>query len=110
MAGLHPSAQYEELTSIRLVGMMLTIAIKSSLRSSVLKFQTDMVGTGTLKFGNKGGLAVSILLNEGWLCFINSHLAAHTADVEGRNQDHDDIVKRIQFVDGISRRNIDEHK
>ena len=49
MEGLHPAEIYEELITVRLVGMMLTIAIKRSLRPSVSKCCSAMVGTGTLK-------------------------------------------------------------
>ena len=49
MDGLHGAETYVELITVRLVGMMLTIAIKSSLRPSVSKCCSAMVGTGTLK-------------------------------------------------------------
>lgn len=89
MEGLHPGDVYEELTTVRLVGMMLTIAIKKSLRGSISKCSTSMVGTGTLKFGNKGAVGVSFQINETFICFLNSHLAAHVQEFERRNEDHD---------------------
>jgi phosphatidylinositol-bisphosphatase len=107
--GVHPGDVYEELTTVRFVGMMLTIVVKRSLRSSISKITTSMVGTGTLKFGNKGGVGASFQLNETFLCFVNSHLAAHVQEFERRNEDHDEILRRMQFNDGFKNRNILEH-
>lgn len=109
MEGVHPGDVYEELTTIRLVGMMLTIVIKKSLRGSISKISTSMVGTGTLRFGNKGGVGVSFQLNETLICFVNSHLAAHVHEYERRNQDHDEILRSMQFNDGFKTRTILEH-
>lgn len=60
--------------------------------------------------GNKGGVGVSIQINEAFICFVNSHLAAHTQEIERRKEDHDEIIRRMQFEFGIVRRSIDEHK
>lgn len=109
MDGLHPADAYEELMTVRLVGMMLTIAIKKSLRSSISKCCSASVGTGTLKFGNKGGVGVSFHINETVMCFVNSHLAAHVQEFERRNEDHDEILRRMVFSDGFRQRTINEH-
>lgn len=60
--------------------------------------------------GNKGGVGVSLQLNEAHICFVNSHLAAHIHEVDRRKEDHDEIIRRMQFEYGIVRRSIDEHK
>lgn len=52
MSGLHKGAVYEELASVRLVGMMLTVAVKKSLRDQISDCLTAAVGTGTLKWVN----------------------------------------------------------
>ncbi|XP_053689041.1 inositol polyphosphate 5-phosphatase OCRL [Sabethes cyaneus] len=109
MMGLHKGAVYEELASVRLVGMMLTVAVKKSLRDQISDCLTAAVGTGTLKWGNKGGVGVSFQLNEALLCFVNSHLAAHTQEVDRRNEDHDEIIKRMSFEKTFRGRSIDEH-
>lgn len=49
-------------------------------------------------------------INEAFLCFVNSHLAAHTSEIERRKEDHEEIIRRMQFTYGISRKAIDEHK
>ena len=109
MEALHPCEIYEELTSVRLVGLMLTIAVKSSIRNQISRVKVRDVGTGTLKMGNKGAVGVSFQLNEAFMCFINAHLAAHTAEVERRNYDHDEIISRMDFHDGFKYHNIHDH-
>lgn len=49
-------------------------------------------------------------INEAFICFVNSHLAAHIQEIERRREDHEEIIKRMQFEFGIMRRSIDEHK
>lgn len=53
---------------------------------------------------------MSMQINEAFICFVNSHLAAHSSEIERRKEDHDDIIRRMHFEYGISRRSIDEHK
>lgn len=55
-------------------------------------------------------------INEAYICFVNSHLAAHTNEVDRRKEDYDGIRHRMMFdYDtsihfGLARRSIDEHK
>lgn len=108
--GVCSGVEYVELMTVRFVGMQLTLVIKKGLRTSVKQCHTDMVGTGTLKYGNKGGIGISIKLNETSICFVNSHLAAHQSEVERRNEDYHEIIRRMQFTEGIRRRSIYEHE
>lgn len=55
-------------------------------------------------------MGVSLQLNEAFICFVNSHLAAHVYEVDRRKEDHDEIIRRMQFKYGIVQRSIDEHK
>lgn len=47
-------------------------------------------------------------INEASICFVNSHLAAHTSEIDRRKEDHDEIVSRMHF--GNARRSIDDHE
>lgn len=106
----HDKAVYEELASVRLVGMMLTILIKRNLRKFVARCRVKSIARGVFNaLGNKGGVAVSIQINESNICFVNSHLAAHTAFVDARNDDYLGIVKGLVF-DDEERRTINDHE
>lgn len=48
MDSLNPNAVYEELVTVRLVGMMLVIAVKQELRKNITRYSTQAVGTGIL--------------------------------------------------------------
>lgn len=48
MSGLNPNAVYEELVSVRLVGMMLTIVVREELRKNVVGYSKQSVATGAL--------------------------------------------------------------
>lgn len=51
------------------------------------RIETDAQGTGIMGvMGNKGAVAISLVLQDTELCFVNSHLAAHDAAVLRRNQ------------------------
>lgn len=50
MSSLNRNAVYEELVSVRLVGMMLTIIVRQELRKNVVRYSTETVGTGALNF------------------------------------------------------------
>ncbi|XP_053949552.1 type II inositol 1,4,5-trisphosphate 5-phosphatase [Anastrepha ludens] len=109
LSSLHKEGEYEELTSVRLVGMMLTIIIRKQLRPYIARCRVKTVARGVFNtLGNKGGVAVSIQLNEGNICFVNSHLAAHMAFVEARNEDYGGIVRGLIFDDD-QKRTINDH-
>lgn len=98
-AGVHPAAQYIEVASIRLVGMLLLVYVKAKHLNEVKNVQTHMVPTGIMNMlGNKGGVAVRMDLYNTSICFVNCHLAAHVEEYERRNEDYDCICEKTVFV------------
>ena len=55
-------------------------------------------GVGIMNIlANKGGVSIRIRYKDSYLCFIGSHLAADTSQVERRNQDYQEICRRLTF-------------
>lgn len=95
---LHPSATYRKVRLIRLVGMMIVVFVKTDHAPHVSEISAEYVGTGLMGvMGNKGGVAIRLMVYNSTICFVNSHLAAHTEEFERRNQDVKDINARLQF-------------
>ncbi|KAH8387640.1 hypothetical protein KR093_008475, partial [Drosophila rubida] len=103
--------EYEELQSVRLSAIMLTIIVRKQLRQHILRCRTNTVTRGFLNsLGNKGGVAVSLQLNEANLCFVNTHLAAHMENVTVRNDDYKAIEDGTRFEEeGRAFRTISDH-
>ncbi len=47
--------------------------------------------------GNKGGVAIRLLLHSTSLCFVCTHFAAHQNKVAERNNDFAEICRKVQF-------------
>ena len=58
----------------------------------------DTVKTGLKgSTGNKGAVAIRLLLHSTTICFVCAHLAAGQSNVRERNDNYHDISKRITF-------------
>ncbi|KAK0486312.1 DNase I-like protein [Armillaria novae-zelandiae] len=77
---------YVKLTSKQLVGMLIVIIVKDSLKDCFKDVQTSVAGAGIM-----GVMGPTVLT------FVNSHLAAFDAMVDRRNADYADLSKRLVF-------------
>uniref|UniRef100_T1GA03 Inositol polyphosphate-related phosphatase domain-containing protein n=1 Tax=Megaselia scalaris TaxID=36166 RepID=T1GA03_MEGSC len=89
---------------------MLSIFVKQDIRQQVTRYTVSTAATGVFNvMGNKGGVAVSLTLNMTDICFVCSHLAAHMDQIERRNLDYAEIMKRCTFDEDFRKRTIREH-
>lgn len=71
---------------MRLVGIFMVLYKNSQSKLDIQNVSTSIVPTGFLKFGNKGGVGISLDINDTMVCFVNSHLAAGNGELARRNQ------------------------
>ncbi|ULU10856.1 hypothetical protein L3Y34_014829 [Caenorhabditis briggsae] len=87
--------------SMRLVGIFVIVfqAAHSKVRVSDVNVKYVATGISVLvnKLGNKGGTAISMKMNDTWVCFVNAHFAAGNNELERRNQDFRDIYNGVVF-------------
>merc|ERR1719177_21364 len=96
---------YMLLQKKHLVGRALFVYIKQSLNKDIKEEESNPVGVGLLGVaGNKGGVGIRFKLFDSTICFVNSHLAAHKNNHQGRNQDYAKILQNMRFA-GPKQRN-----
>jgi len=92
------SEKYILLEKKHLVGIALFIFIEKQLSDFVDDEVSHQVGVGLLGVaGNKGGVGIRFKIYDSTLCFVNSHLAAHKNNHQGRNQDYARILQNMRF-------------
>lgn len=99
VSGLGAKAEkYTKLISKQLVGMFLVLFVKTHHLQDISELSLDSAGVGIMgMMGNKGAVAIRLRFRDSYLTFVNSHLAADSNQVERRNQDFQDICRRIGF-------------
>ncbi|KAD3068610.1 hypothetical protein E3N88_36490 [Mikania micrantha] len=88
------------VASKQMVGIYLTIWIKSDLRDDVRNLKVSCVGRGLMGYlGNKGAISVSMSLHQTSFCFICSHLTSgqKEGDELRRNADVMEILRKTWF-------------
>ncbi|KAI3614190.1 oculocerebrorenal syndrome of lowe [Moniliophthora roreri] len=120
---------YEKLASKQLVGMLIVIMVKTSLRRCFSNVMTCATGVGIMGvMGNKGGTAIrlsftpppfgglqlsskekpvvqkDVITSPGTttVTFVCSHLAAFDEMVDKRNSDYHDLSRRLMFVESVA--------
>jgi hypothetical protein len=88
---------YNQIEYVRLVGVFLIVYKRVDAKFSVSDVSKSKVGTGIMKFGNKGGAGISMKINDMTVCIVNCHLAAGQSDVKKRNLDFQSISQKLKF-------------
>lgn len=91
------------LKSCRLWGIFIVVYVKQELESSIRDVGVGSVATGILNtLGNKGTVAISLRLYETRLCFLCSHFASDTDQLERRNADYRYTIQNLRFPSEIA--------
>ncbi|XP_051205083.1 type IV inositol polyphosphate 5-phosphatase 9 [Lolium perenne] len=96
----HEQKQFRCVTSKQMVGVFVSVWMRSGLRRHVRHLGVSCVGAGVLgRLGNKGAVSVRFLLHGTSFCFVCCHLASGSkdGDVLLRNVDAADILSRTRF-------------
>ncbi|KAI8843640.1 Endonuclease/exonuclease/phosphatase [Chytridium lagenaria] len=89
---------FVKVASKQLVGMLIVAYLLDQHSGRVSEISCESVGTGILGLmGNKGAVGCRFRFYDSYLTFVNSHLAADTNMVDRRNQDFNEIRRRLQF-------------
>ncbi|KAL6208639.1 hypothetical protein ACLB2K_019586 [Fragaria x ananassa] len=104
------NSRYCLVASKQMVGIFLTVWLKSDLRDDVRNMKVSCVGRGLMGYlGNKGSISISMSLHQTSLCFICSHLTSGQKDGDElrRNSDVLEILRKTRFprVNGMGDEN-----
>ncbi|CAJ1063882.1 synaptojanin-1 isoform X11 [Xyrichtys novacula] len=93
--------KYVLLASEQLVGVCLFVFIRPQHAPFIRDVAVDTVKTGMGgATGNKGGVAIRMLFHTTSICFLCSHFAAGQSQVKERNDDYNEITRRLTFPMG----------
>uniref|UniRef100_A0A5B7AM76 Inositol polyphosphate-related phosphatase domain-containing protein n=1 Tax=Davidia involucrata TaxID=16924 RepID=A0A5B7AM76_DAVIN len=93
-------SRYGLVASKQMVGIFLTIWVRSDLREHVRNMKVSCVGRGLMGYlGNKGSISISMLLHQTSFCFVCSHLTSgqKEGDELRRNSDVMEILRKTRF-------------
>ncbi|XP_069060136.1 synaptojanin-1 isoform X3 [Pleurodeles waltl] len=93
--------KYVLLASEQLVGVCLFVFIRPQHAPFIRDVAVDTVKTGMGgATGNKGAVAIRLLIHTTSLCFVCSHFAAGQSQVKERNEDYLEIARKLSFPMG----------
>uniref|UniRef100_A0A8C1ILD5 Synaptojanin-1 n=1 Tax=Cyprinus carpio TaxID=7962 RepID=A0A8C1ILD5_CYPCA len=93
--------KYVLLASEQLVGVCLFVFIRPQHAPFIRDVAVDTVKTGMGgATGNKGGVAIRMLFHTTSICFVCSHFAAGQSQVKERNDDYNEITRKLSFPMG----------
>ncbi|UJR35353.1 hypothetical protein I4U23_028111 [Adineta vaga] len=94
----YPNDEYILLGNDQLVGVCLAIFIRRDLAPFVKNIAVDSVKTGMGgKLGNKGCVAIRLVLHNTSICFICAHFTAGQNEYNERNKDYKSIMEKLSF-------------
>ncbi|XP_057176713.1 synaptojanin-1 isoform X3 [Triplophysa rosa] len=93
--------RYVLLASEQLVGVCLFVFVRPQHAPFIRDVAVDTVKTGMGgATGNKGGVAIRMLFHTTSICFVCSHFAAGQSQVKERNDDYNEISRKLSFPMG----------
>ncbi|XP_035391515.1 synaptojanin-1 isoform X2 [Electrophorus electricus] len=93
--------KYVLLASEQLVGVCLFVFVRPQHAPFIRDVAVDTVKTGMGgATGNKGGVAIRMLFHTTSICFVCSHFAAGQSQVKERNDDYNEITRKLSFPMG----------
>ncbi|KAF6164388.1 hypothetical protein GIB67_037545 [Kingdonia uniflora] len=93
--------------SKQMVGIFLSVWIRTDLNRHVSNLKVSCVGRGIMGYlGNKGSISISMTLHQTTLCFVCTHLTSgeKEGDELRRNFDVMEILKKTKFSQSQSQR------
>ncbi|KAL9256727.1 Type I inositol polyphosphate 5-phosphatase 4-like protein, partial [Drosera capensis] len=93
-------SRYCLVASKQMVGIFLTVWVRSELRDDVRNLKVSCVGRGLMGYlGNKGSISISMSLHQTSFCFVCSHLTSgqKEGDELRRNSDVMEILRKTRF-------------
>ncbi|CAO3567765.1 unnamed protein product [Mortierella alpina] len=89
---------YQKVMSKQLVGLLIVMYAAVDHTKYIREVTAHSAGVGIMgMLGNKGGVSIRIRYKDSYLCFVGSHLAADTSQIDRRNQDYQEICRRLTF-------------
>ncbi|CAH2244759.1 synaptojanin-1 [Pararge aegeria] len=96
-------ASYTLLSCHQLVGVCLFVFARKDLIPHIRDIALDSVKTGLGgTTGNKGAVAIRLVIYGTSICFVCAHFAAGQSQVTERNADYTEITRKIAFPMGRS--------
>uniref|UniRef100_A0A7S1XEN9 Inositol polyphosphate-related phosphatase domain-containing protein n=1 Tax=Compsopogon caeruleus TaxID=31354 RepID=A0A7S1XEN9_9RHOD len=100
--------QHVCIVARQMVGILLLVFVKSEHEAHLQDVMMTDAGTGFLNMGgNKGGVAARFTLYDMNISCVSCHLAAHEKNVDRRNQDVAEVIRRAVFTIPASSHRID---
>ncbi|KAF9119900.1 hypothetical protein BGW39_011838 [Mortierella sp. 14UC] len=89
---------YQKVMSKQLIGLLIVMYAAVDQTQYIKEVTAHSAGVGIMNvLGNKGGVSIRIRYKDSYLCFVGTHLAADTTQVDRRNQDYQEICRRLAF-------------